>query len=134
MRGGNPSAILLDTHAFLWSMNQPERLSRSARRLLEDPTVTIHLSVASVWEMSLKTVRGKLDAPDSVVDSQIAAMGVVPLPVRIAHIRALSRLALGKDHKDPFDRLIAAQAIAENLALVTSDSAFFQFAVLRVIW
>jgi PIN domain nuclease of toxin-antitoxin system len=134
MRGGNPSAILLDTHAFLWSINQPEKLSRLARRLLEDPAVTIHLSVASVWEMSLKTGKGKLDAPDGVVDSQVAALGIVSLPIRLSHIRALSRLKSARDHKDPFDRLIAAQAITENLPLVTSDGAFALYAPLKTIW
>jgi PIN domain nuclease of toxin-antitoxin system len=134
MRGGKPSAILLDTHVFLWSVNQPERLSRPVRRLLEDPAVTIHLSVASVWEMSLKTAQGKLDAPEGIVDSQVASLGIVSLPVRLAHIRALSRLQSGKNHKDLFDRLLAAQAIAENLPLVSSDGTFAHYSPLRVIW
>jgi PIN domain nuclease of toxin-antitoxin system len=134
MRAGELSGILLDTHVFLWSINEPEKLSRSARRVLEDPAITIHLSVASVWEMSLKTGKGKLDAPDSVVDSQVANLGIVSLPIRLSHIRALSRLLAAKNRKDPFDRLLAAQAITENMPLVTSDRAFAQYAPITLIW
>jgi len=134
MRAGELSGILLDTHTFLWSIDQPEKLSRAARRLLEDAAITIHLSVVSVWEMSLKTGKGKLDVPDAVVDSQAAALGIVSLPIRLAHIRALSRLHSAKNHKDPFDRLLAAQSIAENLPLMTSDRAFAQYPSLKTIW
>jgi PIN domain nuclease of toxin-antitoxin system len=127
---------LLDTHVFLWSAVEPERLSRVARQLLKRTDVTLYLSVASVWEMSLKHHKGKLDnASAIVVDGQIRALSILPLSISLEHIRALAELpAPLKGHKDPFDRLIAAQAMVENLPLVTADPAFAGYPRVKLRW
>jgi len=125
---------LLDTHTFLWAIFEPKRLSPRVQRWLAAPTVTLHLSVASVWEIELKHRKGKLEAEPGVVDRHIAALGIQPLAITVSHVRALGSLETLVDHKDPFDRLIAAQAIVENLPLVTADTAFRQYARVRVEW
>ena len=128
-------ALLLDTHTFLWSAVEPERLSRTARTLLKSIEATLYLSVASVWELSLKQHKGKLErATDVVVDGQMKALSILPLPISLEHIRALPGLPSLKGHKDPFDRLIAAQAIVENLPLVTGDPAFANYPQVKVRW
>ena len=124
---------LLDTHAFLWAIFEPKRLSARVRRWLANPALTLHLSVASIWEMELKHRKGKLEAEPDVVDRHIAALGIQALAITVAHVRALAALAPG-GHKDPFDRLIAAQAIVENLPLITADPAFREYAQVSVAW
>jgi PIN domain nuclease of toxin-antitoxin system len=126
---------LLDTHVFLWSAVEPERLSRAARALLKNTSITLYLSVASAWELSLKHHKGKLDtAPDAIVDGQMEVLSILPLPITLEHIRALPTLSPLKGHKDPFDRLIAAQAIVENLSLVTADRAFEDYSQVKIRW
>jgi PIN domain nuclease of toxin-antitoxin system len=134
MPGGKPGIILLDTHVFLWSIFEPEKLSKPARGLIESSNTRIYLSVASVWEISLKTNKRKLTAPDSVIDAQIASLGIAPLSIALPHVRALSGLKFVEEHKDPFDRLIAAQAVGEGFPLVTADEAFRRYPQLTVIW
>jgi PIN domain nuclease of toxin-antitoxin system len=124
---------LLDTHTFLWAIYEPERLSPKVARWLAAPTVLLRLSVASVWEMELKHRKGKLEAEPSVVDRQMAALGIQPLAITVPHVRALAVLEHGS-HKDPFDRLIAAQAVVENLTLLTQDRAFAEYAQVKVAW
>jgi PIN domain nuclease of toxin-antitoxin system len=124
---------LLDTHAFLWAIFDPKRLSRRVERWMTDPAVALHLSVASVWEIELKHRKGKLQAHASVVDRHMAALSITPLAITVAHVRALEALDRS-GHKDPFDRLIAAQALVENLPLVTADPAFQEYSQVRVEW
>jgi PIN domain nuclease of toxin-antitoxin system len=93
--------------------------------------------VASVWEIDLKHRKGKLNAEPSIVDANIQELGILPLAITVRHVRALATLGAASGstvHKDPFDRLIAAQAVAENLPLVTADSAFAQYSQIRVVW
>lgn len=124
---------LIDTHTFLWAIFEPERLSARVHRWLVNPAVALHLSVASVWEMELKHRKGKLEAEPSVVDRYMAELGVHPLVITVAHVRTLASLERG-GHKDPFDRLIAAQAVTENLPLITADAAFEEYSQVRVEW
>lgn len=113
----------------------PERLSRTARLLVKNVDTTLYLSVASVWELSLKHHKGKLDsASDIVVDGQMRALSILPLPISLEHIRALPGLPSLKEHKDPFDRLIAAQAMVENLPLITADPAFADYPQVKIRW
>jgi PIN domain nuclease of toxin-antitoxin system len=126
-------ALLLDTHTFLWAIFEPERLSKLVQRLLSNPRVKLHLSVASVWEMELKHRKGKLNAEPTVVDANMLELGIQPLAITVPHVRALATLT-GAGHKDPFDRLIAAQAIVENLPLITVDSAFAEYGQVKVQW
>jgi len=127
--------LLLDTHVFLWSALEPERLSRTATRLLCSSGTALYLSVASVWELSLKHQKGKLaEATGLVIDGQMETLSIVPLAITLEHVRGLSSLPLATGHKDPFDRLIAAQAMVEGLTLVTADPAFRKYAQVKVVW
>ncbi|MBV8807204.1 MAG: type II toxin-antitoxin system VapC family toxin [Acidobacteriaceae bacterium] len=129
----NTEALLLDTHTFLWAIFDPDRLSRAVRRWLVNPDVILHLSVASVWEIELKHSKGKLNADASTVDANARELGIRSLPITVPHVRALATLAR-PGYKDPFDRLIAAQAAVENLPLVTADSAFAEYPQIEIRW
>jgi PIN domain nuclease of toxin-antitoxin system len=114
--------LLLDTHAFIWLDIAQNQLSSSARQALQDPENILYLSLASVWEMQLKTQLGKLQLNASLGDtlaSQQQANAVQSLPIDLSHILALSNLPY--HHQDPFDRLLIAQAQVETLTIVTND-------------
>jgi PIN domain nuclease of toxin-antitoxin system len=116
--------LLLDTHVWLWMIARPERLSAEARARLEDPANELFLSAASAWEISIKHRLGKLELPEPperLVPSRLARDGVTPLPVTVDH--ALRVAVLPDLHRDPFDRLLVAQAQIEGLVLVTADPA-----------
>lgn len=115
--------LLLDTHVWLWLQYQPERLG-SSLAMVEDPQHELLLSAASTWEIAIKWALGKLSLPtppDDYVPARIASSGVTPLPVEIAH--TLDVAALPWHHRDPFDRLLVVQAVAERATLVTADAA-----------
>ncbi len=125
---------LLDTHTFLWWANEPERLSARVRALLENPETTLLLSVVSLWEIQIKVQSGKLKLTiplKTLVETQQRTNRVQILPVTLAHILALDDLPL--HHKDPFDRLLIAQAIVENAVLASVDAVFGQYPV-NVVW
>lgn len=126
--------LLLDTHAFIWSFDEPEKLSPKALALLADDDNELVLSVASVWEMQIKIQLGKLKFTvplKELVESQRQTNGVQVLPVELAHVLALD--ALPAHHKDPFDRLLVAQANIEGAFLVSRDPLFSDYPV-RVLW
>jgi PIN domain nuclease of toxin-antitoxin system len=125
---------LLDTHTFLWWANEPERLSARVRALLENPKMTLLLSVVSLWEIQIKAQSGKLTLTiplKTLVETQQRTNQIQVLPVTLAHILALDDLPL--HHKDPFDRLLIAQANVENAVLASVDAVFGQYPV-NVIW
>lgn len=126
-------ALLIDTHTFLWASFVPERLSRNARKLLTNAETKVYLSVASLWEIELKHRKGKLQADAKVVDASMRDLQILPLAIMAAHVRALAKLKSG-GCKDPFDRMIGAQALAEELPLVTADPAFDEFGGVDVRW
>jgi PIN domain nuclease of toxin-antitoxin system len=114
--------ILLDTNVLLWALNNDRRLTRPMRMAISSPTADLRVSVVSAWEIAIKHQSGKLsfDVPVEQVLSRILGGEVWPvLPVLPAHILAL--LALPMHHRDPFDRLLIAQALAEGMALATAD-------------
>lgn len=114
--------LLLDTQIFLWMTLEPGKLSGSLREQLRHPQNRLLLSVASMWEMQLKHQIGKLPLPQPVqafVSVQRQVNSVESLPIFERHIWALDSLPL--HHKDPFDRLLVAQAIADDYALVSVD-------------
>jgi PIN domain nuclease of toxin-antitoxin system len=125
--------LLLDTHAFLWFVAGDERLSRAARRALENKTAELYLSAASVWEMAIKSELGRLTlpAPLEMYVAEKVASGFRMLPVEWQHAAAVEKLP--PHHRDPFDRLLVAQSLVENLSLVTGDTAFSPYGV-KVVW
>ncbi len=115
--------LLLDTHLLLWAAAEPARLTAEARALLEQPANTLIFSAASFWEIAIKRSLGR---DDFRVDPRRLRRGLVEngyeeLPVTADHALALDQLP--PIHKDPFDRLLIAQALTEGIALVTSDQA-----------
>jgi PIN domain nuclease of toxin-antitoxin system len=125
--------LLLDTHTFVWWDSDPARLSAVALAALRDPANTVWLSVVSVWEILIKAQLGKLSVrlplPDIVAQQQ--ANGLQVLPVTLPH--SLTLEGLPPIHKDPFDRLLIAQAIVEGAQLVSADHVFVQYPV-RLLW
>jgi PIN domain nuclease of toxin-antitoxin system len=114
--------ILLDTHTFIWSTANPERLSQTVTNLLTDINNIWILSIASVWEMQIKLQLGKLNLNSSLpnlIDNQQRVNNLQILPIDLTHIYALNNLPL--HHKDPFDRLLIAQAIVEQIPIVSID-------------
>jgi PIN domain nuclease of toxin-antitoxin system len=122
---------LLDTHALLWSIAAPEKLSPKARRIVESGDVKA--SVISYWELILKKSRPLAPVTNPVAwwEHYITRGSVEVLPLRIAHLNELEGLA--ELHRDPFDRVILAQAIAENISLLSRDSALSQYGA-KVVW
>jgi PIN domain nuclease of toxin-antitoxin system len=111
--------VLLDTHIFLWAISAPLRLSRSARKLID--AADVYISAASIWEISIKTGLGKLKADPIQVLDGVAAAGFSMLPVTGTHAGAVA--SLPRFHRDPFDRLLIAQAATEPMILLTADEA-----------
>lgn len=124
---------LLDTQAFIDGSHSEESLSVKAREWILHPKTTPYLSMASVWEMQIKIQLGKLKFPvelSQVIQRGITQIGMELLPIRLEHILALSRLEW--HHRDPFDRLIAAQALHEKLPLIAKDEMFDPYGVDRI--
>jgi PIN domain nuclease of toxin-antitoxin system len=125
--------LLLDTHTFIWWDSDPGRLSAAAIGTLRDPANSVWFSVVNVWEMVIKAQLGKLSLrlplPDII--AQQLTNGLHALPVTLAHSLAVE--GLPPIHREPFDRLVAAQAIVEGMELVSADAIFSQYPV-RVIW
>lgn len=127
--------VLLDAHAFVWAVTAPERLSESAREVLEDARVPLLLSAASAWEISIKHRSGRWPEVAVLIrqyERVAARLGATHLPLSSDH--ALVAGGLEWEHTDPFDRALAAQAIREGVALVSCDRAFSELPGLAVIW
>jgi len=125
--------LLLDTHAFLWWVDGGRRLSLRARRAIADPANDCLLSMASAWEMAIKVSLGKLELPVSpgrFVSDQLAANRFRALAIDLRHVGEVA--ALPFHHRDPFDRLLAAQALSEGLPIVSADPIFRRYGVKRV--
>lgn len=126
--------LLLDTHAFLWAVGAPERLSAKARPMIADERNEVHVSAVSAWEIAVKARLGRLEVADDVersIPDQIARHAFQPLSIQIRH--ALKVASLPDHHRDPFDRLLVAQALVEDLVLVTSDSQLRRYPI-KTIW
>ena len=122
--------FLLDTNAFLWWRDDSPRLSPRASEEIGDPDNDVYISISSLWEIAIKRKLGKLRFPEPF-DQVMAEEGFNLLTVGYLHLDALSDLPL--HHRDPFDRLLIAQSIAENVAVVTNDPKFALYDV-RVFW
>lgn len=125
--------LLLDTHALLWFQAGDRRLSRAARAAIEADNAELLLSAASIWEMAIKASLGRLQLPSSVAAflAEKIGAGYRLLPISGAHAARVEELPW--HHRDPFDRLLAAQAVTEACSLVTRDRVFRKYGV-DVIW
>jgi PIN domain nuclease of toxin-antitoxin system len=123
---------LLDTHTFLWFINDDETLSATARNLIEDAENEVYLSVASVWEMAIKVSLDRLDLPTpftDFVDEQLVENSFRLLPIRTAHTGIVATLPF--HHRDPFDRIIIAQSQVENFPVIGKDKIFDDYGIKR---
>jgi PIN domain nuclease of toxin-antitoxin system len=128
------AAYLLDSHALLWWWFEPDRLSTAVRELLSDPATPVLVSAASVWELSLKHHQGKLPELNGAIDDLpglLQADGFEALPISLAH--GLRAGAYSQPHRDPFDRMLAAQAELDRLVLLTADPQLSTFPC-RTLW
>ena len=126
--------LLLDTHVWLWLVVSPERLTKQARSALADSANTLLLSAASVWEMAIKYRLGKLPLPcppHEFVPMRLVRDGVQALAIE--HHHAAHVATLPERHRDPFDRLIVAQAQLEGLTLVTADAQLSGYEVPMIL-
>jgi PIN domain nuclease of toxin-antitoxin system len=124
--------VLIDTSVFLWGIQHEDRLSRRVQALL--PKSDVWISVAGLWEIITKVKVGKLILPTPVGDylsEKLKVNGVLILPITFAHVRRLEELPL--HHRDPFDRILIAQSLDENVPVVTSDPWFKRYPV-EVVW
>jgi PIN domain nuclease of toxin-antitoxin system len=125
---------LLDTHVFLWWITDHRGLSALSREFISDSANELFLSAASGWEMAIKMGLGKLKLRaklDEFISEHMSTNSIIPLPIEMSH--ALHILTLPLIHRDPFDRLLIAQAQRENLSLITSDPIIGKYDV-PVIW
>lgn len=123
--------LLLDTHVFLWWDRQDKALNPDTRALIADPTNSVLISAASIWEIAIKRRLGKLDFHGSAV-AAIGANGFQELPVLPIDAEQAGQLAW--PHNDPFDRMLVAQAARRGFTLVTADAAIRDFAKAAQIW
>lgn len=121
--------ILIDTHILIWHLEDDEQLSSHHGQLIEDPSNTVLISIASFWEIAIKTSRGKLELSKSIEDliSEIERSSIAILPIESKHIIQVSKLPF--HHKDPFDRMIIAQVLVENVPIISTDSNFSKYGV-----
>lgn len=125
--------LMLDTHAFLWFIAGDSNLSQAARSAIEDVNNVRYVSIASLWEIAIKISIGKfiLDEPFEVlIPEQLAKNRIELLNISVAHTARIASMPF--HHRDPFDRLIAAQAKIEQLTLVSVDAAFDAYGVTRL--
>lgn len=123
--------ILLDTHTFLWFVNDSVQLSLDAKALLESE-VDLYLSIASLWEIAIKVRTGKMTLPkpfDEYLPQQIQLNEIEVLPIDLRHLNVITTLPL--HHRDPFDRLLIAKAMVEQATIVSADVAFDQYGIHR---
>lgn len=126
--------VLLDTHAFLWWVSDSQKLSADARKIIANEHNAPVFSVVSAWEIAIKAGVGKLELPDTpekFIIEQLSRNVLEILPIQLRH--ALSVYSLPDHHRDPFDRLLVAQAIREDLVILTSDPLLAKYPV-QTVW
>lgn len=126
--------VLLDTHVFLWWGLDDARLSEAARTVIRDGRNDVFVSVASIWEVAIKSTKGRLELPipvDAFVDERLRRNRWSALPIEAAHATRAGTLPMV--HGDPFDRVLVAQAQIESLPLLTTDPAITRYDV-ETIW
>jgi PIN domain nuclease of toxin-antitoxin system len=126
--------LLLDSHAFFWFVDGDSRLSAGACEAIQDPGNTVYVSAVTAWEITSKFRLGKWPGAQALASDLVGIMSDLcfePLPLSLAHARHAG--TLHNPHRDPFDRMLAAQAEIEDIPLVTADPAFGSFNV-RILW
>jgi len=118
--------LLLDTHAVLWWLSDDPTLSEAARTAISDPENTVYLSAVVVWEMRIKQGIGKLDLPDDF-DQVLDGQAFSRLPVTVDHAHAIA--GLPAVHRDPFDRMLVAQAVVEGMTIVSRDRRIAEYGI-----
>jgi PIN domain nuclease of toxin-antitoxin system len=122
--------LMLDTHALLWALAASARLSKTARRAIEDPENEILVSAVSAWEMAIKKAMGRLEVPDDLVET-IDEAGFTRKALGFAEAKRLQRLP--NHHSDPFDRMLICHAMEERCAIVTKDALIARYAI-ETLW
>ena len=112
-------SYLIDTHILLWWFENSSKITKQVKKIIENPDHQIFVSSVSVWEIVIKCSLKKLEAPDNLIE-MIHNHSFDELPVRFQHAKSLEKLP--KHHNDPFDRLLIAQCLAENLTFISADS------------
>jgi PIN domain nuclease of toxin-antitoxin system len=123
--------VLLDTHTFLWWCDDHPKLGKQARKVINDSTV--YVSIASAWEISIKVSTGKLELSipvETLFRDHVVANGFELLPVALGHVTRVQSLPF--HHRDPFDRLLAAQALDELLEVISVDKVFTRYGLKRI--
>lgn len=122
--------LLLDTHALIWALTAPHRLPAHAAAGIRAPENEVYVSAASTWEIAIKSALGKITADLEAVVGAVRAAAFEELPITIAHTLRLRELPA--HHRDPFDRVLVAQALVEHLTIVTHDRLIAAYAVPRL--
>ena len=130
--GHRMKQVLLDTHALVWWLEAKENLSRKAKETIEDSETVVFVSAASGWELAIKTQIGKFKSAELVrsLEREIEKEGFIELPISLKH--TLLAGSFDSPHKDPFDRLLIAQAQVEKVPIVSNEKVFDGFAIRRV--
>lgn len=127
-------SVLLDTHALLWALVEPDKLSPTAMEIMEDPHNTLVVSSASAWEIAIKFQLGRLPEARSVIDGfhhHLRVLRAQELAMNVVH--ALKAGSFEIEHRDPFDRMLAAQSLVEGLPLLSKDPLLRSFGV-TLLW
>jgi PIN domain nuclease of toxin-antitoxin system len=122
--------VLLDTHVLLWALSAPRRLPARVAAIIRDPDTDVYVSAASTWEIAIKTALGRMDADLGAIVGAARAADFDELPITIAHTERLRTLPA--HHRDPFDRLLVAQALEESLTIATQDRLIGAYPVPRL--
>jgi PIN domain nuclease of toxin-antitoxin system len=125
--------LLLDTHTFLWWLEGSRKLSRKARAAIAEESAEVWVSAASAWEIATKFRLGRLPGAAAIVEDiagAVASQAFSPLPISLVHAQRAGQL--GGAHRDPFDRMLIAQAQSERLALVANETIFDEYDVARL--
>lgn len=123
--------LLLDTHTLLWYLTTPEKLPVAAHRAIQAAENEVYASLASAWEIAIKVALGKLDFDVDSLEAALAASGIQLLGIDLQHTARVATLP--QHHRDPFDRLLVAQALCESMTLVSRDGELAKYG-LRLLW